>query len=240
LLELNASLEQRIQRRTAELEAANRELEHFAHSVSHDLRAPLRSISGFSQMLSEDYAQKLDEQAHTYLQRVQSGCERMNELIEALLKLSQLSSGELTPEETDLSQLAHEAVSQLRENDPEHQISIDIEAGLHARCDPQLMRAVITNLLDNAWKYSARSEAPHISFRRRADGEGFEISDNGVGFDMQYADKLFTTFQRLHPDDGFEGSGIGLATVARIIQRHGGRVWAQSELNEGATFGFSL
>ena len=240
LHELNISLEQRIQQRTAELEAANKELEHFAHSVSHDLRAPLRSISGFSQALSEDYAQELDEQAHDYLQRVQSGCERMNDLIEALLQLSQLTRGELKPVETDLSQLAHDAIAQLHEQDPERQINIDIEDGLQAHCDPRLMRAVITNLLDNAWKYSARNEAPHISFRRRADGEGFEISDNGVGFDMQYADKLFTTFQRLHPDSEFEGSGVGLATVARIIQRHGGRVWAESESGEGATFGFSL
>lgn len=240
LHKLNLSLEQRIQQRTADLEAANKELEHFAHAVSHDLRAPLRSISGFSQILSEDYAPQLDEQARDYLQRVQSGCERMNGLIEAMMNLSQLTSGKLMPTETDLSQLAHEAIAQLREQDPDHQISIDIEEGLHARCDPRLMRAVITNLLDNAWKYSARSETPHISFYHRADGDGFEISDNGVGFDMQYADKLFTTFQRLHPDSEFEGSGVGLATVARIIQRHGGRVWAESESGEGATFGFSL
>lgn len=240
LQELNTSLEQRIQQRTSQLEAANQELEHFAHSVSHDLRAPLRSISGFSQALEEDYAPQLDEQAQKYLQRVQKGCTRMNDLIEALLGLSQLTCGELLPEETDLSSLAHEAISQLQEQDPERQISIDIEDGLQARCDPRLMRAVITNLLDNAWKYSARSEAPHISFYRRADGEGFEISDNGVGFDMRYADKLFATFKRLHPDSEFEGTGIGLATVARIIQRHGGRVWAKSEPDQGATFGFSL
>lgn len=238
--ELNASLEKRIQQRTAQLETANKELENFAHSVSHDLRAPLRSISGFSALLAEDYATHLDEQAHHYLQRVQSGCARMNDLIEALLHLSQLVRSELTPEQTDLSQLAHEAITQLHEQDPDRQIRIDIEDGLYARCDPRLMRAVITNLLDNAWKYSARSAAPHIRFARRTDGEGFEISDNGVGFDMQYADKLFTSFQRLHPDSEFAGTGIGLATVARIIQRHGGRVWAESSPDQGATFGFSL
>jgi light-regulated signal transduction histidine kinase (bacteriophytochrome) len=142
--------------------------------------------------------------------------------------------------ETDLSQIAHEAIAQLQEQDPGHQVRIDIEDGLQAHCDPRLIRAVITNLLDNAWKYSARSESPHISFRRRSDGKGFEITDNGVGFDMQYADKLFTTFQRLHPNSEFEGSGIGLATVGRIIHRHGGRVWVESEPDKGATFGFSL
>jgi PAS domain S-box-containing protein len=237
---LNTSLEQRIKQRTTELEAANKELEHFAYSVSHDLRAPLRGISGFSQALAEDYAQQLDEQAHDYLQRVQSGCGRMNDLIEALLGLSRLTRGALNKKNTDISQLAHEAIQQLREQDPDRQISIDIEENMQAHCDPKLMHAAITNLLNNAWKYTARSKAPHISFRRRSDGEGFEISDNGVGFDMQYADNLFKAFQRLHPDDEFKGNGIGLATVARIIHRHGGQVWSEGEPDKGATFGFSL
>jgi PAS domain S-box-containing protein len=240
LRELNASLEQRIQQRTAELEVANQELEHFAYSVSHDLRAPLRSISGFSEALNEDYAQQLDEQAHDYLQRVQSGCQRMNDLIEALLGLSRLTGSKLKPEPTDLSQLAHEAITQLQQQHPQRQVQVDIEPGLHARCDPHLMRAAITNLLENAWKYTARNDIAHISFRHSANGQGFAISDDGVGFDMRYVDKLFKTFQRLHSDKDFEGTGIGLATVARIIHRHGGRVWAEAETDKGATFGFSL
>lgn len=240
LRELNASLEQRIQQRTAELAAANEELEQFAYSVSHDLRAPLRSISGFSEALTEDYAQMLDAQANDYLQRVQSGCGRMNDLIEALLNLSRLTGGKLKPEPTDLTQLAQEVSAQLREQHPRRQVNLDIEPGLHAYCDPQLMRAAITNLLENAWKYTARNETAEITFHRRADGEGFEVSDNGVGFDMRYADKLFKAFQRLHPSSEFEGTGIGLATVARIVHRHGGRVWAKSEAGKGATFGFSV
>lgn len=240
LLELNSSLEQRIQQRTAELEAANKELEQFAHSVSHDLRAPLRSISGFSQVLSEDYASQLDEQAHDYLQRIQAGCNRMSDLTEALLNLSRMTRSKLKVKKTNLSQLADEAISQLKSQEPDRQITVDIEKGLYARCDPQLMRAVITNLFDNAWKYTAHSKTPHIVFRSNADKKGFEINDNGVGFDMEYADNLFNAFQRLHPSNEFEGSGIGLATVARIIERHGGGVWAESTPGDGATFGFCL
>jgi signal transduction histidine kinase len=164
----------------------------------------------------------------------------MNDLIEALLNLSRLTGGKLKPEPTDLSQLAQEVSAQLREQHPRRQVNLDIEPGLHAYCDPQLMRAAITNLLENAWKYTARNETAEITFHRRADGEGFEVSDNGVGFDMRYADKLFKAFQRLHPSSEFEGTGIGLATVARIVHRHGGRVWAKSEAGKGATFGFSV
>lgn len=240
LHELNASLEQRIKQRTAELEAANKELEHFAHSVSHDLRAPLRSINGFSLALLEDYGPQLDETAHNYMQRVQAGCTRMDDLVEALLDLSRQTRNKLQPEDTDLSQLAHEVIEELKHRDPDRQIEVHIEPGLHTHCDPRLMRSAITNLLENAWKYTVHSSPAKIHFCRQADGEGFEITDNGVGFNMQYANKIFDTFQPLHSANDFEGTGIGLATVARIVKRHGGRVWAKGEVDKGATFGFSL
>jgi PAS domain S-box-containing protein len=236
LQEINAALELR----TTELEAANKELEHFAYAVSHDLRAPLRGISGFSQIMEEDYGQQLNEEGRGFLQRIKAGCLRMDDLIGALLELSRQTRGKLAPVTTDISQLAHEIIAQLREQDAERQITVHIEPEMHAHCDPRLMRAALTNLLENAWKYTAQNDAAEIHFRRPQDRPGFEITDNGVGFNRQYADKLFGAFQRLHPASDFDGTGIGLATVARIIKRHGGDVWADGEVGKGATFGFSL
>jgi light-regulated signal transduction histidine kinase (bacteriophytochrome) len=241
---LNDELEQRVIERTRQLEAANKELEAFAYSVSHDLRAPLRAIDGFSQALLEDNYDQLDTEGHTYLDRVRAASQRMGQLIDDLLKLSRLTRQEMRQETTDLSAVAREIATELHELDPEREVEFRIAEQVLAHGDPQLLRVLMSNLLNNAWKFTNRCPRAVIEFDVSESTQDNEqiycIRDNGVGFDMAYADKLFGAFQRLHAHKEFEGTGIGLATVMRIIQRHGGRIWAEAEINKGATFYFTL
>jgi light-regulated signal transduction histidine kinase (bacteriophytochrome)/HAMP domain-containing protein len=251
-----ADLEQRVEERThelqerneslrrnaAELLAANTELDAFAYSVSHDLRAPLRSIDGFSQILLEDYAGKLDEAGCESLQRVRAASQRMGTLIDDLLKLARVTRAEIRTEVVDLSGMARDIAADLQRATPERQVEFAIAPGLTARGDARLLRVALDNLLRNSWKYTAKQPAPRVEFRS-ADangGQAFMVRDNGAGFDMKYADKLFGVFQRLHSAADFEGTGIGLATVRRIINRHGGRIWAEGAVDQGATFYFTL
>jgi light-regulated signal transduction histidine kinase (bacteriophytochrome) len=226
-----------------ELERANRELDAFSYSVSHDLRAPLRAIEGFSTALAEDYGAALDEGAQSYLERIQRNVRRMTALIDDLLELARIARATVASEQVDVSALAAEIVAELRHAQPERSVSVEIALGLTAHGDRRLLRVVLVNLIGNAWKYTARVPAAHIAIGR-ADGEPesdtFFVRDNGAGFDMAYAGRLFTPFQRLHDAKEFEGTGIGLATVQRVIHRHGGRVWANATLQQGATFQFSL
>ena len=231
-----------LRRNAAELLAANTELDAFAYSVSHDLRAPLRSIDGFSQILLEDYAEKLDEAGRESLQRVRAASQRMGTLIDDLLKLARVTRAEFRTEDVDLSDIARDIVADLQRATPERQVEFAIAPGLKARGDARLLRVVLDNLLRNSWKYTAKQPAPRVEFRS-ADANGdkaFMVRDNGAGFDMKYADKLFGVFQRLHSASDFEGTGIGLATVRRIINRHGGRIWAEGAVDQGATFYFTL
>jgi PAS domain S-box-containing protein len=242
LRELNASLEQRVMQRTAELEAANQELKAFSYSVSHDLRAPLRAIDGFSRALLEDYAGLIDATGRDYLQRVRSSAQHMGTLIDDMLKLARVNQAPLQPDTVDLGSMAEAIIAQLRRQNPARNVRVDIAPALHAFGDPGLLRLMLENLLDNAWKYTGKTTAAQIVFdASQRDGETvFRVYDNGAGFDMQYADKLFGAFQRLHRRDEFEGTGIGLATVRRIVHRHGGRVWAEAEPDQGARFYFTL
>ncbi len=225
-----------------ELEGKNQELEAFSYSVSHDLRAPLRSIDGFSRILQEEHGEHLGEQGMRLLDRVRASTQRMCELIEDLLQLSRVGRTDLDRRPLDLSALARSVVARLRDKEPERAVTVVIEDGLRADADRGLMRAVLENLLGNAWKFTARTESPTIELGRRdVDGQpGFFVRDDGDGFDMRYADKLFRPFQRLHTDDEFPGTGIGLATVRRIIERHGGTVRAESAPGAGATFSFTI
>ncbi|GLI38762.1 PAS domain S-box protein [Geobacter hydrogenophilus] len=239
---LHAELELRVMERTAQLEAANRELESFSYSVSHDLRAPLRHIEGFTSILMEDCAEGLDEKAQGYLDRVVRATRRMDELVDALLRLSRYTRDYMTFEPVDLSDMAREIMGELTKSNPERKVSIAIQEGLRAMGDARLLRVVMENLLGNAWKFTGKVEEGEIEFgREECDGRGvFFIRDNGAGFDMAYSNKLFNAFQRLHGSDEFEGTGIGLATVQRIIHRHGGEVRADAAPNRGATFSFTL
>lgn len=239
---LNEELAKRVEERTAELEAANKELESFAYTVSHDLRAPLRIIDGFSQAIEEDYGGSLDEAGRDYLSRIRSGVNNMAGLIEDILGLSRVTRAEMERVDVNLSRLAEEVATELQEGDPDRQPNVTIEPELIARCDKRLMRILLQNLFENSWKFTTNVDVPQISFGKgQVNGEEvFFVKDNGVGFSMEYAEKLFKPFQRLHRADEFEGSGIGLATVMRIITRHGGRIWAEAELGRGATFYFTL
>ena len=223
-------------------DAANRELEAFSYSVSHDLRAPLRAIDGFSHALLEDYANLLDDQGQDYLQRVRSATQKMAQLIDDLLKLSRLTRGELNIVQVDLSALARGVATELQKLQPGRRVTFHIAPGLVDSGDPNMLKVVIENLLGNAWKFTGQKEEATIEFGA-AEVEGraaFFIRDNGAGFDMTYADKLFSTFQRLHQDKDFPGTGIGLSLVKRIVVRHGGSVWAEGEVGRGATFWFTL
>jgi signal transduction histidine kinase len=231
-----------LRRNAAELSAANTELDAFAYSVSHDLRAPLRSIDGFSQVLLEDYTARLDESGRDSLQRVRAASQRMALLIDDLLKLARVSRAEMRTETVDLSAIAQEIVADLRRSTPERPVEFAIAPGLHARGDARLLRVVLENLLRNSWKYTGHQPRPRIEFATAEDNgqRVFMVRDNGAGFDMKYADKLFGVFQRLHTLNEFEGTGVGLATVRRIITRHGGRIWAEGEVDKGATFYFTV
>ncbi len=235
-------LEQRVIKRTAQLETVNKELEAFAYSVSHDLRSPLRGIDGFSQALLEDYSESLDAQGKDYLRRVRVATQRMGRLIDDLLSLSRLSRCKIDRKTVDLSEMAKEIMGELQEREPERTVEVKIADGLVANCDTYLLRIVLENLLDNAFKFSSNRPKALIELGKIEQGSESVIfvRDNGVGFDMTYADKLFGAFQRLHKATEFEGIGIGLATVQRIIHRHGGRIWAEGAVNSGATFYFTI
>ncbi|OEU67356.1 MAG: hypothetical protein BBJ57_10510 [Desulfobacterales bacterium PC51MH44] len=240
--ELNEELEQRVKKRTALLEATNKELEAFSYSVSHDLRAPLRSIDGFSMALMEEYEDKLDTDGKDYLRRVRSSSQRMGQIIDDLLSLSKISRRELQKKDVNLSEIAEKIVTKLKENASDRKIDIVIGHMVTANCDPNLIEVVLENLLSNAWKFTFKQEKPWIIFDTvLLDGKlVYCVRDNGAGFDMAYADKLFGAFQRLHKDTDFPGFGIGLATVMRIINRHEGRIWAEGYIDRGASFYFEL
>jgi signal transduction histidine kinase len=247
---LNMALEQRVLQRTAQLKVANQELEAFAYSVSHDLRAPLRSIDGFSQALLDDYGEQLDDEGQEFLHRVRGASQRMAQLIDDLLYLSRITRGEMIRQSVDLSGLAKLVVQELQLDNPQRQVEMLVQPKVTAEGDPRLLRVVLENLLANAWKFTGQREQSRIEFgvekKRSFVGDGYStediyyVRDNGAGFDPAYADKLFGVFQRLHRVDEFPGTGIGLATVQRIIHRHGGRVWAEGEVGTGATFFFTL
>jgi signal transduction histidine kinase len=234
--------EQAMRQANRRLAAANGELEAFCYSVSHDLRAPLRAIDGFSQALAEDAGERLAPAEHESLARVRAAARRMAGLIDDLLRLSRISRIALAPRDVDLSALAHGVVAELREREPQRRAAVEIEAGVHAVGDERLLRIVLVNLLGNAWKFTRNLPQAHIAFRLDlgAGEPAYAVSDDGAGFDMAYADQLFGAFQRLHSEREFEGSGIGLATVARVVRLHGGRVWAESQVGRGATFRFTL
>ncbi len=235
-------LEELVEGRTAELKTVNKELEAFAYSVSHDLRAPLRAIDGFSLALLEDYDEKLDDEGRDHLRRVRSGVGRMALLIDDLLILSRVSRSKLTHTTVDITRLTRDIANSLKELAPERAVRIDIESGMKAKGDQHLLMVVMENLLNNAWKYTCYEQAAVITVgtKKHAGKFVYFIADNGAGFDMQYAGKLFDPFQRLHRVEEFEGTGIGLATVQRIIHRHGGTIWAEAKINQGATFYFTL
>ena len=240
---LNAELERRVEERTRQLQEANTELESFSYSVSHDLRAPLRSIDGFGNILLRDYGAGLDARAQDLIQRMRAATVRMGQLIEALLNLSRLTRQSLRCQRVELGGIAEAIIAELQTREPERFVLTTIQKeGMAAECDPKLMRIVLDNLLGNAWKFTRHSPDAAIKFTSVLDGEStvFCVRDNGAGFDMEYKATLFVPFQRLHSADQFEGSGIGLATAQRIIHRHGGRIWAESEAGKGAAFFFTI
>ena len=238
--QLNVSLEERVRQRTAELEATNRELEAFSYSVSHDLRAPLRTIDGFSLALAEDYTDAVDETGQDYIRRVRAGVQRMGQLIDALLQLSRITRAEITREAVDLTALALSVANNLGEEYPGRDLNITVDEGLAVNADPKLLRVAIENLLNNAAKFTSKRKEPEVHFGWDAEQKAFFVKDNGAGFDMYYASKLFNAFNRLHGDKDFKGSGIGLATVARVIHRHHGRIWTDAAVDRGATFFFTV
>ncbi len=241
-------LELRVKERTAQLEATNRELDTFSYSVSHDLRAPLRHIAGFSRVLLEDHAPQLDAQGRNYLERIAAAATHMAQLTEGLLALSRVSGSEMHWGRVDLSAVADNVVAELRRAAPERNVTVQIAPGLTAWGDARLLHQVVQNLLDNAWKYTSRHASARIevgSLRRPREGGGssecvYYVRDDGAGFDMAAAERLFAAFRRLHDPKEFEGTGIGLATVQRIVHRHGGRIWAEAAPEKGATFYFTL
>ena len=241
--QMNAELEKRVAERTRQLQAANRELESFAYAVSHDLRAPLRSLSGFSQILQETASDQLDEKSLHYLRRIHDASQRMSGLIEALLGLSRISTADLVTRPVNFTQICTDAAAALRNKFPGHSVQVEIAPNMHVEGDARLLRIAVDNLLANAWKFTIRAEQPTVTVGVHTGVTGghiYFIRDNGVGFDMAYANKLFVPFQRLHPEAEFQGSGIGLVTAQRVIARHSGRIWAEAQVNEGATFYFTI
>jgi PAS domain S-box-containing protein len=235
-------LNEDLKQRAAQLEAANKELEAFSYSVSHDLRAPLRSIDGFSHALLEDYGEQLSGEGRNYLERVRAAAQRMAVLIDDLLNLSRVTRTQLQPKFINFSHMAEEIGQSLQESQPDRQVAFSITPDLMVEGDPHLLHIVLVNLLSNSWKFTSKQEKAVIEFGQKTHVKErtFYVRDNGVGFDMVYADKLFGVFQRLHSISEFPGSGIGLATVQRIIAIHGGRIWAESAEGKGATFYFTL
>ena len=242
LAEMNVDLERRVLERTLELEAANKELEAFSYSASHDLRAPLRALDGFSLALLEDYGEQLDDTGRDYLARVRAAAQRMGQLIDDLLTLSRVTRREMAREKVDLSALARDTLADLREAEPERAVDAAVADGLVANGDSALLCIVLQNLLANAWKLTSRKQEAHIEVGvdRRDGVAAYYVRDDGAGFDATYVDKLFTPFQRLHTAAEFPGTGIGLATVKRIVRRHGGTVWAEGAVDSGATIYFTL
>ncbi|MGO8699896.1 MAG: sensor histidine kinase [Limisphaerales bacterium] len=238
---LNQELEQRVQQRTAQLEATNKEMESFSYSVSHDLRAPLRALRGFTEVLLECHASQLDSRGQDYLRRAFAASFQMERLIEDLLKLAQVSRAELQIEQTNLSSLAAEIAAELANSDSSRQVHFVIAQNCSAPGDPRLVRLALDNLLRNAWKFSGKRPDARIEFGRVGGDEfAFFVRDNGAGFDMAYSQRLFGVFQRLHAATEFPGTGLGLATVQRIVNRHGGRAWATGAVDQGASFYFTL
>jgi len=239
---LNTDLEQRVVRRTAELQAANKELEAFTYSVSHDLRAPLRHISGFSKILTEEFGPALPPEAQQHLQRIEEGTRRMGQLVDDLLNLARVGRRDVSLQVAGLDSVVNESINDLKTESQGRQIEWRVGPLPYVECDPGLVKQVFQNLLANALKFTRpRSQAVIEIGQKEEDGiPVIYVRDNGVGFSMKYADKLFGVFQRLHRPEDFEGTGVGLATVQRIIQKHGGRIWAEAELDKGATFYFTL
>jgi len=235
-------LNEDLRQRAAQLEAANKELEAFSYSVSHDLRAPLRSIDGFSHVLLEDYGDQIPDEGRGYLERVRAAAQRMAVLIDDLLNLSRVTRTAVQPKFINLSKMAEEIVEGLRENQPDRRVEFSITPDLMVEADPNLIHIVLENLLSNAWKFTSKREQATIEFGQKAHVKErtFYVRDNGVGFNMEYADKLFGVFQRLHSVSEFPGTGVGLATVQRIISIHGGHIWAESAEGKGTTFYFTL
>jgi PAS domain S-box-containing protein len=235
-------LNENLMRRSIELAIANKELETFSYSVSHDLRAPLRSIDGFSQALLEDYAGKFDEQGKEYLQRVRNATKRMEQLIDDLLRLSRLTRAEMNIETVDLGKIADNIIEELKKTDPSRNYKFKTQKNMYAKGDANLLNILLENLLGNAWKFTKKRKLAEIEFgmKQQEKETVFFIRDNGAGFNMKYADKLFVPFQRLHDDAEYPGTGIGLGIVGRIIHRHGGRIWVEAEEDKGATFFFTL
>ena len=242
IIKLNAELEQRVVDRTAQLEATNKELEAFSHSVSHDLRAPLRAIDGFSQALLEEYQEKLDDTGKSFLQRVRKATQKMGLLIDDMLKLSRITRAEMKRGAVNLSGMVRKITVSHQKDNPDRAVDVTVQEEIVAQGDPYLLKIAMENLVDNAFKFTGKKAHPRIEFGAvNKDGETcYFIRDNGAGFDMAYVNKLFGAFQRLHTSDEFPGTGIGLATVQRVIHRHGGRVWAEGEIGKGATFHFTL
>lgn len=237
------TLNQGLRQAIIELKAVNRELEAFSYSVSHDLRAPLRSIDGFSQALLEDYQAQLDTTGQDYLRRIRSASQRMGQLIDDLLTLSRVTRSDIHLEPVDLSQLASDICSTLQQDQPARQVEFVIQTGLQAQGDSHLLQVALENLLNNAWKFTSKHPQARIEFGMIPQANGiptYFVRDDGAGFDMAYSSKLFGPFQRLHGIHEFPGNGIGLATVQRVVHRHGGRVWAEAGVEQGATFYFTL
>ena len=238
----NTKIDELVEDRTSQLRAVNQELESFSYSISHDLRAPLRAIVGFADILNDEYEHVLDETGLDYIKRILVGGEQMGRLIDDLLSLSRITRTDIVKTDVNLSELANEYIDSLQKRSPGKELTVKVAQNIMANADPGLIVVVVTNLMNNAWKYSQKIDHVKIEFgMQRENGEDvYYVQDNGVGFEMQYADKIFSAFQRLHDSKDYEGSGIGLATVQRIIHRHGGQVWAKSKPDQGAIFYFTL